>query len=185
MGFVSLFLVGIGLSMDAFAAAVCQGLSMGRGRLKSAMIVALFFGGFQAIMPWIGFQLGSHFAEVVSQVDHWIAFGLLAYLGAKMVIESHQPQPEIVSHQLDYIQLLGLSVATSLDALAVGVTFAFLEVAITPAVAIIGITTFGLSLIGVLLGHALGSQSRAKAQWTGGVVLILLGCKILADYFLA
>lgn len=184
MGLISLFLVGIGLSMDAFAAAVCQGLSMRRGRVKNALIVALFFGGFQGLMPWVGYILGNQFAQVVSQVAHWIAFGLLAYLGAKMVVESRLPHQESACPGLDYIQLLGLSVATSLDALAVGVTFAFLQVSIYPAIAIIATTTFVLSLMGVLLGHSLGGKAQAKAQWTGGVVLIVLGCKILAEHIM-
>lgn len=181
MGLTSLFLVGIGLSMDAFAAAICQGLSMGQGRVKQGLIVALFFGGFQGFMPWLGYTLGSHFAQSMGQWSHWIAFVLLVYLGGKMALESRISQDTPRCPQLEYRQLLGLSIATSLDALTVGVTFAFLQVAIVPAVVIIACTTFTLSFWGVMLGHRLGAICRAKALLCGGLVLILLGCHLLWD----
>ncbi|WP_409969419.1 manganese efflux pump MntP family protein [Bengtsoniella intestinalis] len=184
MSFTSLFLVGIGLSMDAFAAAICQGLSMGQSRFKHGLIVALFFGGFQGLMPWIGYHLGTHFAQAVGQVGHWISFALMVYLGAKMMLESRLAPDDTLCPQLDYAQLLGLSIATSLDALAVGVTFAFLQVAILPAVVIIALTTFILSFLGVMLGHSLGTAYRQKALLTGGLVLILLGCQIVLERFL-
>lgn len=184
MGLISIFLIGIGLSMDAFAAAICQGLCMGRHRLRHGLVVALFFGGFQGLMPWLGYQIGSQFSQFVGQIDHWIAFVLLVYLGYHMIQESRNPPKETATCGVNYLQLLGLSVATSLDAFAVGVTFAFLQVEIYMASAIIACTTFFLSLVGVMVGHLLGQRCQSKAQWTGGVVLIVLGCRILLESFL-
>ena len=168
MGFLELFFIGVGLSMDAFAVAVCQGLCMQRLRLRYACVIALFFGGF------------------LQSLDHWIAFVLLAFIGGKMVWEALSPQEEeqscAVSEKLDYRQLLLMAVATSIDALAVGVTFAFLNVPILPAITIIGCTTFCISLAGVAIGVLFGGKLQCWAELAGGVILVLLGCKILLEH---
>lgn len=186
MGFLELFFIGVGLSMDAFAVAVCQGLCMQRLRLRYACVIALFFGGFQALMPFVGWLLGAQFAGSIQSLDHWIAFVLLAFIGGKMVWEALSPQEEeqscAVSEKLDYRQLLLMAVATSIDALAVGVTFAFLNVPILPAITIIGCTTFCISLAGVAIGVLFGGKLQRWAELAGGVILVLLGCKILLEH---
>ena len=179
MGFLELLLIGVGLSMDAFAVAVCQGLCMPKLNLRHAAVIALFFGGFQALMPLAGWLLGAQFAGYIQHLDHWLAFVLLAFIGGKMLWESRSVETEsascAVAVTLDYRQLLGMAVATSIDALAVGVTFAFLEVEILPAVTIIGCTTFCLSLVGVAVGAFFGARFQRWAEMAGGLILILLG----------
>ena len=186
MGVVDLFLIGVGLSMDAFAVAICKGLGMSRINYRHSLVIALFFGGFQALMPLVGFFLGSQFAEYVSPVDHWIAFALLAFIGGKMLWDAfHGDDGEgaaAAEDKLDLKELLMLAVATSIDALAVGITFAFLEVNIWVAVGIIGVTTFVLSLVGVAVGNRFGARYERTATVVGGVVLILIGLKILAEH---
>jgi len=186
MGFWELFLVGVGLSMDAFAVAVCRGLNMRKINYKHAGIIALFFGGFQALMPLIGWLLGSQFAEYIEAFDHWIAFILLAIIGGKMiweVIKGEEDGCETCGEdKLDLKQLLVMAIATSIDALAVGITFAFLRVSILPAVSLIGVTTFVLSFIGVAIGNRFGSKYKSKAELAGGIVLILIGLKILLEH---
>jgi putative Mn2+ efflux pump MntP len=180
-----LLLTAIGLSMDAFAVAICQGLSMRKIRWRDAALIALFFGGFQAIMPLLGWLLASQFASAIQQIDHWVAFILLVIIGGNMIRESREPETNATCQNDDRIQikrLLVLAVATSIDALAVGVTFAFLSVAIIPAVAIIGITTFDLSLVGVYVGTLWGAKFKGRAEVTGGVILILIGTKILLQH---
>ena len=181
MGFLELFLIGIGLSMDAFAVAVCKGLGMGRVNKGQTVVIALFFGGFQALMPLIGWGLGRQFERYITSVDHWIAFLLLAYIGGKMVWEALRGE-ESVSGGFDLRELLMLAVATSIDALAVGITFAFLKVEILSAVSIIGCTTFLLSLLGVVIGNRFGSRYQQRAEVTGGVILVLIGLKILLEH---
>ena len=181
MGILELFLVGIGLSMDAFAVAVCKGLGMRRIDGRQTLVIALFFGGFQALMPLIGWGLGRQFERYITSFDHWIAFLLLAYLGGKMVWEALKGE-EGVSSQFDLKELLVLAVATSIDALAVGITFAFLRVKILPAIVIIGCTTFVLSLVGVAIGNRFGSRYQQRSQIPGGVILILIGLKILLGH---
>ena len=172
MSFVMLFLTGVGLSMDAFAVAICQGLCMKKLNWRYAAIIALFFGGFQALMPLIGWLLGS--------------LALLALIGGNMVREALSPEEEetacAVTVKLDYKQLFLMAVATSIDALAVGVTFAFLEVEILPAITIIGCTTFVLSMAGVAVGNFFGSRYKKRAELSGGIILILLGLKILLEH---
>ena len=178
--------IGVGLSMDAFAVAVCQGLCMPKLNLRYAAVIALFFGGFQALMPYAGWLLGAQFAGYIQHLDHWLAFFLLAFIGGKMVCESLKGEAEetacAVSVTLDYKQLLLMAVATSIDALAVGVTFAFLNVDILPAVTVIGCTTFVISLAGVVIGTCFGARRQCWAEIAGGVILILLGGKILLEH---
>lgn len=185
MGLLELLLIGVGLSMDAFAVAICQGLCMRRFRAGQAAVIALFFGGFQALMPLLGWLLGSRFAGYIQNVDHWVAFVLLAVIGGNMVRESLGAEGETtcaVEERLDLKKLLVMAIATSIDALAVGVTFAFLSVDIVPAVSIIGVTTFVLSFVGVVVGNFFGARYKRRAELTGGVILILLGCKILLEH---
>lgn len=182
MGFVELFLIGVGLSMDAFAVAICKGLSMKRLNWGQGAVVALFFGGFQAMMPLLGWLLGRQFEQYITSVDHWIAFLLLGYIGGKMIWDAFHEEGDACPAGFDLKELLMLSVATSIDALAVGVTFAFLQVHILPAVALIGCTTFALSLAGVWIGCRFGSRWKNKATLLGGVILCLIGLKILLEH---
>ena len=190
MSLAELFLIGVGLSMDAFAVAVCRGLAMRKIRWGQALAVGLYFGGFQALMPLLGWLLGSAFAGYIQNVDHWVAFVLLAFIGGNMVREAlggYEDEPCgpagcPVDAPLDHRELLLMAVATSIDALAVGVTFAFLEVSIVPAVSIIGVTTFCLSVIGVAVGNFFGARYKKRAELTGGIILILLGVKILLEH---
>lgn len=181
MGLLELFLIGVGLSMDAFAVAICKGLSMRRIDGRQTLLVGVFFGGFQALMPLLGWALGRQFEQYITQYDHWIAFVLLAYLGGKMIWEALH-EGESCPANFTVRELLVLAVATSIDALAVGISFAFLKVPILPAVALIGCTTFVLSLIGVWIGNRFGSRFKSKAEVAGGVILILIGLKILLEH---
>jgi putative Mn2+ efflux pump MntP len=184
MGFLELLFIAVGLSMDAFAASLCKGLSLDKPSLRNSVIVSLFFGGFQAVMPLIGWLLGKQFESYITKVDHWIAFGLLAFIGGKMIIETFK-KDECTGRcevALNLKELTLMAVATSIDALAVGVTFAFLQVLIVPSVLIIGIITFAISLAGVFIGHSFGVKLKAKAELAGGVVLILIGIKILLNH---
>lgn len=182
MALFELFLIAVGLSMDAFAVAVCKGLSMKRIDKKYTLLIALFFGGFQALMPLLGFFLGSQFSFYIERIDHWVVFLLLALIGGNMIKESHEAAEEETYRGIDYKELLLLAVATSIDALAVGITFAFLRVEIVPAVLLIGCTTFGLSLIGVVVGNLFGARYKSRAELTGGIILILIGTKILLEH---
>ena len=183
MGFVELFLIGVGLSMDAFAVSICKGLGMSRLNMRQAVVISLFFGGFQALMPLVGWALGSQLAGLITPIDHWIAFALLAFVGGKMLWDAFHEDDgedgEAKDAKLDLKELLMLAIATSIDALAVGITFAFLQVAIVPSVIIIGVTTFVLSFVGVAVGHFFGARFEKPATIAGGVVLILIGAKIL------
>lgn len=184
MGFVELFLIGVGLSMDAFAVSICKGLNMKKINYKHALIIGGFFGGFQALMPFLGWALGSRFEQYIESIDHWIAFILLTFIGGKMVYESIKGgDDEESSHEdkLDLKELFILAVATSIDALAAGVTFAFLEVSIVPSITLIGITTFVISVGGVVIGNRFGSKYKNKAEIAGGIILILIGLKILLE----
>lgn len=186
MGIVELALIGVGLSMDAFAVSICKGLGMKRLRMGQALVIALFFGGFQALMPLLGWFLGSGFQSLIEPVDHWIAFALLAFIGAKMLWDAFRGdggEDELAADdRLDVREILMLAVATSIDALAVGISFAFLQVDIVPAVALIGIITFALSFVGVAVGHAFGSRFEKPATIIGGFVLIAIGLKILLEH---
>ena len=182
MTILELFILAVGLSMDAFAVAVCKGLAIGRIQWKHVLIVGLWFGGFQALMPLVGYFLGSSFAEYIVAVDHWVAMILLTLIGANMIRESLDKDPEHVNPSLGIRTMFIMAVATSIDALAVGVTFAFLEVRILPAVSFIGVTTFLLSALGVKIGSIFGTKYKSKAELLGGVILILLGIKILLEH---
>jgi len=184
MGIIEVILVGIALSMDAFAVAVCKGLKMKRIDYRQAVIIALFFGGFQALMPLIGYFLGTGFRQYIEAVDHWIAFGLLAFIGGKMAWESFKDEEDEAGDAFDIKELLLMAVATSIDALAVGITFAFLEeiLSIWVSVAAIGTITFCLSLIGVMVGNRFGAKYKNRAELAGGIVLILIGMKILLEH---
>ena len=182
----SLTLIAVGVSADAFAVSLGKGLHMRRLNLRNAIIIALTFGIFQAVMPFLGWLLGTQVSQFIYQVDHWIAFGLLAIVGGKMLWEAfHESDTEKDSDTLRVRELLVLALATSIDALAVGISFAFLSVDIVPAVILIGVTTAVLSFIGVLIGHRAGIRFKKPAEIAGGLVLIVIGVKILLDHLLA
>ena len=182
MGLIELFLIAVGLSMDAFAVSVCKGLAMPKCTFKKAAIVGLWFGGFQALMPAIGYVLGAQFQETIASIDHWIAFVLLALIGGNMIHEALDNDEEEADASLDVKTMFLLAVATSIDALAIGITFAFLKVNIIPAVCFIGIVTFIISFAGVKIGNVFGTRYKNKAEIVGGVILILLGLKILLEH---
>lgn len=199
MNLPELLLIAIGLSMDAFAVSLCSGLTMRRVTLKKALIVGLYFGFFQAAMPLIGYLLGTQFADRIIAFDHWIAFILLCVIGSKMLAESFTKEgcpdracpagkcadrtcPEKEEVSLRPAEMLPLALATSIDALAVGVSFAFLSVSIIPAVSSIGLITLALSMLGVKMGNLFGAKFKSKAEFAGGVILILMGLKILLEH---
>ena len=183
MGLLELFILAVGLSMDAFAVAVCKGLAMQKMSWKKAAIVGLYFGGFQAGMPLLGYLLGVNFQEYIVAIDHWIAFVLLGLIGFNMIKESRETDcDEGGSDSVAFKEMVVLAIATSIDALAVGITFAFLQVDIVPAVSFIGICTFTLSMIGVKIGNVFGMKYKSKAEFAGGLILILLGGKILLEH---
>lgn len=184
MGTWELFVLAVGLSMDAFAVSICKGLSLGKIKVKHMCIAGIWFGGFQALMPLIGYFLGSLFADMITKYDHWIAFILLFFIGGNMIKEAVGDE-EHVDASMDVKSMFILAVATSIDALAVGVTFAFLKVAIVPAVSFIGIVTFVCSAAGVKIGSIFGTKYSKKAEFFGGVVLILIGIKILVEGLIA
>lgn len=184
--FIEFLLIGIGLSMDAFAVAICKGLAMRKVNKKQALVIGLFFGGFQALMPLLGWALGIQFQNYITNVDHWIAFVLLCFIGGKMIVEALKPEDEeaveVMDAPLNLKELLVLAIATSIDALAVGVTFAFLDYPIGEAVSVIGITTLILSVAGVYVGNFFGNRYKNKAEFAGGLILVLLGVKILLEH---
>lgn len=186
MSLWELVLVGIGLSMDAFAVSMCKGLGMKRINYAHGAIIALFFGVFQGIMPLVGWLLGTQFERYITSIDHWIAFVLLAYIGGKMIWdafhEKEEPEEDELTQKLDLKELFILAVATSIDALAVGITFAFLQVNIVPAVSLIAVITFTISFVGVLIGNKFGTRYQTKAEIAGGAVLVLIGVKILLEH---
>ncbi len=181
MSLLELFIIAVGLSMDAFAVAICKGLSVQQLKPRHALITGLYFGGFQALMPLIGYLLGVRFESFITSFDHWIAFVLLALIGLNMIKESRE-ESECLNDAFDFKTMLPLALATSIDALAVGVTFAFLQVNIAPAVSFIGVITFVLSALGVKMGHVFGSKYKSRAELAGGVILILMGIKILIEH---
>ena len=204
MNLIELFFLAVGLSMDAFAVAVCAGLTMKKITLKKLLIVGLYFGVFQALMPLVGYLVASLFAKQIVAYDHWIAFALLCFLGGKMIVGSFKKEgcadrecpeetcadracpggkrPDNSESSLKPAQMLPLALATSIDALAVGVSFAFLKAEIVPAVLAIGLTTLVLSMIGVKIGKAFGTRFKSKAELAGGIILVLMGLKILAEH---
>ena len=193
MSLIELFVIAVGLSMDAFAVAICKGLSLRKVSLKKCAKVGLYFGGFQGGMPLIGFILGVQFKDYIVSIDHWIAFILLSFIGINMIRESREKEDENVveglaevavgeENELGFKNMIMLSIATSIDALAVGVTFAFLQVDIVPAVSFIGIVTFVLSMIGVKVGNIFGVKYKSKAEFVGGAILILMGIKSMCKF---
>lgn len=182
MGLIELFILAVGLSMDAFAVSVCKGLAMERPTWRRAVVPGLWFGAFQGLMPLLGWLLGSRFAQYITAVDHWIAFALLVILGVNMLREARCADDGEADASLGVRTMLAMAVATSIDALAVGITFAFLEVAIVPAVCFIACVTFVISTLGVKVGALFGDRFQAKAEALGGIILIVLGVKILLEH---
>ena len=182
MGLFEIIIISFGLAMDAFAVSVCKGLSIKKFKWKNAIIIAGYFGCFQGIMPLIGYFLGASFSNLVEYIDHWIAFFLLLIIGGKMVKESADDDLEKNNDNIDFKTMTLLGIATSIDALAIGVTFAFLKTNILRAVFLIGIITFVLSFLGVKIGNRFGDKLQKKAELMGGVVLILIGIKILLEH---
>ena len=185
MGTADILLIGVGLSMDAFAVAICKGLAMRRIHWGHTTVIALFFGGFQALMPFLGWAIGLGFEGLISAYDHWIAFGLLLLIGGKFLYDAFKEddgEGEACDIALDVKELFMLAVATSIDALAVGVTLAFLKVNVAEACTLIGTTTFLISLLGVVVGNFFGARFQKKAEIAGGVILILIGVKILLEH---
>ena len=182
MSIIELFILALGLSMDAFAVSICKGLSVPKLQAKHCLICGVYFGGFQALMPLIGWALGIRFQSLITNIDHWIAFVLLAVIGANMIKESFSKEEECPDASFGFKTMLTLAVATSIDALAVGVTFAFLDVTIVPAVLLIGATTFVCSAVGVKIGNVFGNRFQSKAEFLGGLVLIVIGLKILIEH---
>lgn len=181
MSLLELFILAVGLSMDAFAVSVCKGLSLGKISGKHMAIAGAWFGGFQALMPFLGYILGNFFADMVTRYAHWVAFILLVFIGGSMIKESFGKEENDIDNAMDAKTMFLLAVATSIDALAVGVTFAFLRVSILPAVSFIGCITFVCSAIGVKIGSLFGMKYKSKAELCGGIILILIGVKILLD----
>ena len=181
MSVIELILIGISLSMDAFAVSICKGLSVGKIRVKHMLTAGLWFGGFQALMPLIGFALGSAFEKYITSIDHWVAFILLGIIGFNMIKESREEEAD-QDASFVFKEMLVLAVATSIDALAVGITFAFLKVDIILAITLIGITTFIFSAAGIKIGSVFGDKYKSKAEFFGGAVLICLGLKILIEH---
>ncbi len=192
MDLLELLLIAVGLSMDAFAVSICKGLAMPKATIWKSLVIGLYFGIFQAVMPLIGYFVGTQFADKISAFDHWIAFALLCVIGGKMIVESREKddcgdggcscgEPS-AEEALTPAKMLPLAVATSIDALAVGVSFAFLKVSIVSAVSFIGIITFVLSVLGVKIGNVFGAKYKSKAELAGGIILVLIGLKILLEH---
>ena len=182
MGFTEILLIGIGLAMDAFAVAVCKGLSMKKFDTKKALIIGLYFGIFQGGMPVLGYLLGTTFESFITRIDHWIAFVLLTTIGANMIREAFSNETNTNNDLVDFKTMLPLAIATSIDALAVGITFAFLKVNIIAASLTIGITTFIMSFLGSKIGNKFGTKYEKKAEFIGGLILIIIGLKILLEH---
>ena len=183
MSIIEIALIGVGLAMDAFAVSICKGLAMRRMNYKKAIIIAAFFGVFQALMPALGYVLGTTFANKIAAIDHWIAFILLALIGANMIKEAlSSDDDECQDDSLRLGDLIMLSIATSIDALAVGITFAFFNVSLLLSVSMIGIITFIICVIGVKVGNVFVEKYKSKAELAGGLILIVMGAKILIDH---
>lgn len=182
MDLLTLLTLAVGLAMDAFAVSICKGLAMREKVLKKGIIVGLWFGGFQALMPTIGFFLGTQFKDQITSIDHWIAFVLLGLIGINMVKEALSNDEEQADDSIAVKEIFMLAVATSIDALAVGITFAFLNVHIVSAALMIGVCTFLISFVGVKIGNIFGTKYKSKAELAGGIILILLGFKILFEH---
>ncbi len=182
MSLTELFIIAIGVSMDAFAVSVCKGLSVRKMKVSQALTCGVYFGGFQGLMPLIGYLLGSQFGEAIVSIDHWVAFVLLGLIGFNMIKESREEGCETMDSSFGVKAMIPLAIATSIDALAIGVTFAFLRVNIFWAVTFIGAITFTLSSIGVKVGNVFGMKYKSKAEFAGGLILVLMGTKILLEH---
>lgn len=182
MGIAEIMIIAIGVSMDAFAVSLCKGLSVSRLKGRHVGSVALWFGGFQALMPLVGYLLGVSFADFVSDVDHWIAFILLGIIGGNMMAESFKHEEDEADADFSVKTMSALAVATSIDALAIGVSFAFLRVALVQSVLIIGVTTAAFSAVGLMIGHFFGNRFKSKAEFAGGFILVAIGLKILVEH---
>ena len=185
MGIIELIVLSIGLAMDAFAVSICKGLSMPRMKWKNAIIIGLYFGYFQALMPALGYLLGVNFQDRISNIDHWVAFILLAVIGINMIKEAISKDNDVHNDSIKFKDMIVLAIATSIDALAVGITFAFLNVNLILAISLIGVITFIISVLGVKVGNIFGDKYEKKAEFAGGIILILLGIKILLEHLLA
>lgn len=181
MSFAELFLIAVGLSMDAFAVSICKGLSVKKLSPKHVLLVGVYFGGFQFLMPVIGYLLGFRFEHLITNIDHWIAFVLLAFIGGNMIKESFSKSEEL-NDDFGFKTMFLMAVATSIDALAVGITFAFLNVSIIPAASLIGVTTFIIAAVGIYIGNVFGAKYKSKAELAGGIILVLIGVKILLEH---
>lgn len=184
MDLLSLFLIAVGLSMDAFAVSVCKGLATPKYKLKYSMICGAWFGGFQALMPTVGYLLGVNFRKYITAIDHWIAFVLLALIGFNMIREALKNDDEGADPSFTAKSMSLLAIATSIDALAIGITFAFLDVNIVAAVLFIGVCTFVISAAGVKIGSVFGTRFKSKAEIAGGAILIILGLRILIEHLM-
>ena len=182
MEILEIVLIAIGVAMDAFAVSICKGLSMKKMNWKKALIIGAYFGIFQAIMPLIGYFLGATFQSLVTQIDHWVAFVLLLFVGVKMLKEAFANDSENINDDVDFKTMIVLAIATSIDALAIGITFAFLQTNILLAVTAIGIITFAVCVIGVKIGNKFGDKYERKAETVGGLILIFMGIKILLEH---
>ena len=182
MNILEILLISIGVGMDAFSVAICKGISMKKMEWKKAIIIGLYFGGFQTLMPLLGYVLGKGFEDIVTSVDHWIAFTLLAIIGINMIRETFNENKENMDDSVSFKSMFILAIATSIDALAIGITFAFLKVNILIAVFMIGTITFILSVFGTKLGNKFGDKFGPKAEFVGGIILILIGTKILLEH---
>ena len=182
MGIFELFILAVGLSMDACAVSICKGLSVRKVAPRHMLLCGAYFGGFQALMPLIGYLLGVNFQSLITSIDHWVAFVLLGLIGANMIRESLSGEEEESCGDFGFKTMVVMAVATSIDALAVGITFAFLKVNIIAAVCFIGVTTFALSAAGVMLGNVFGAKWKSRAEFAGGLILVCLGAKILIEH---
>jgi putative Mn2+ efflux pump MntP len=186
VGFWEIMVIAAGLSMDAFAVSITLGLSVKKPKIIEIIIPGIYFGFFQALMPLIGYCAGANFAKKIQHLDHWIVFVLLGFIGGKMIRDSFSAEKEKLNeNSFQFIKMLLLAIATSIDALAIGITFAFFELNIFMAILIIGLTTFCISIVGVKVGHIFGTKFKTKAEFMGGAVLIILGLKILIEHLLA
>ena len=184
MGIAEILFMSVGLGMDAFAVSICKGLSMIKVKWKNAIVIALYFGIFQAMMPFIGYIIGTNFSEAVSSIDHWIAFILLSVIGINMIIETFKKEDSKEDSSISFSNMIILAIATSIDALAVGFTFAFLKVNIYEPIISIGIINFILSAMGVKIGNMFGEKYKGKSQILGGIILIVIGLKILIEHLI-
>jgi len=183
MGLIEIFLIAVGLSMDAFAVSITLGLAVKRLKVKEILIPGIYFGFFQALMPLVGYFVGINFTSKIQDLDHWIAFMLLGFIGGKMIAESFSKEEKKVSgNPFQFMKMLLLAIATSIDALAVGMTFSFFEINIFKAIILTGLTTFCISIVGVKIGNIFGTKYQSKAEFFGGAVLVLLGLKILFEH---